>query len=190
MTAFYDTIGDVWGSELITIGDLGQFQEADYFRTMAVANIFQQRHATEAQPAPTGIPAYIDTLQNIRDAAGDPDPSASRLSLRTIVKNAVFPTDIFGFSTADLAHLIPHGKTAVLSYWFVIPFLFNTPAAQGVRGDMHNHWTRNQCSRLLNGTLNGTGISRISGTGLKHLNLNKISLTSSRHKPLSRAWLK
>lgn len=49
MTAFYDTIGDhVWGSELITIGDLGQFQEADYFRTMAVANIFQQRHATEA----------------------------------------------------------------------------------------------------------------------------------------------
>ena len=92
------------------------------------------------------------------------------------MKNAVFPTDIFGFSTVDLDHLIPHGKTAVLSYWFVIPFLFNTPAAQGVRGDMHNHWTRNQCSCLLNGTLNGTGISRISGTGLKHLNLNKISL--------------
>ena len=154
MTAlFYDTIGEVWGSEPITIGDLGQFQEADYFRTVAVANIFQQRHATEAQPAPTGIPAYIDTLQNIRDAAGDGDPApdASTSSLGTIAKNAMCPTDIFGRSTADLAHLIPHGKTAVLSYWFVIPFLFNTPAAQGVQGDIHNHWTRNQCSRLLNG---------------------------------------
>ena len=182
----YNTIDEVWGSsEPITIEDLGQLQDTDYFRTVDVANRFQERRATEGQEeTPTEIPACIDTLQNIRDdAAGSPASNASRESLLTIPRKAVFPTEIFGFSTADLVHLIPHGRTAVLSYLFDIPFLFNTPSAQGVQGDHDHstHWTNEKwCSRLLNDTLDRNRNSRLSGTGLKHLDLNKISLHGQR----------
>ena len=180
----YSPIDDVWGSKPIKIADINRFDETDCFRKVTAANSIQERRAQTANLILTRELAYNATLENIGDV-GDAASSVDGSSVRTAVKNAVFPTDIFGCRAGPIAHLIPHGRTSVLSYWFVIPFLFNTPAVHGL-GDGTARWTRNQCSRLLNGTLSGNGNTttkrkRLDHTGLKHLNLNKISLNGQEY---------
>ena len=186
----YSPIDDVWGSKPIKIADINRFDEKVFFRKVTAANSIRERRGAPLADTivPTGELAYNATLENIGDV-GDAASSVDGSSVRTAVKNAVFPTDIIGRRAGPIAHLIPHGRTSVLSYWFVIPFLFNTPAAHGL-GDGTARWTRNQCSRLLNGTLSASNIKtqlpgngntttkrkRLDHTGLKHLNLNKISL--------------
>ena len=140
--------------------------------------------------------AYQTALEHKDDGA----PAENSTSEKSASYRAtMFPVDIFGFGVEQshfhVAHLIPNSVTAGKSYWFVVPFLFNTPSAyddNNIRVNAADDtWTSVQCSRLLNGTCrqnnNNNGAerpTRISHIGdwckTSEYNINNIGLTSQK----------
>ena len=202
----YTTIDEAWGdSKPQTVNDIlalnPNFDERSFFRSRTQIETIQERHDDKHHhdDGPNHLAirqAYQTILEHKDDGVPADKPSTTSSETSSSSNNhgddtVLFPMDIFGFAPDEnsfqVAHLIPNGFKAIRSYWFVVPFLFNTPSAYYddhniVRqvNDVHDIWTSVQCSRILN---NGTcqnsvaRSTRISHTGVKHLNINKICLS-------------
>lgn len=176
----YTTIDEAWGdSTHRNVHDIApNFDERSLFRSRRQIETIQERSPN----VNTTRRAYQTTLDHKDD--GLPVENSNR----SASQRGVFPVDIFGFArdenSFEVAHLIPNSFKAVRSYWFVVPFLFNTPSAyndddNNIQVNAANDiWTSVQCSRFLNGTFrpNNNETRRIDNTGVKHLNINKIGL--------------
>jgi hypothetical protein len=206
----YTTIDEAWGdSKPQTVNDIlalnPNFDERSFFRSRTQIETIQERHDDKHHhdDGPNHLAirqAYQTILEHKDDGVPADKPSTTSSETSSSSNNhgddtVLFPMDIFGFAPDEnsfqVAHLIPNGFKAIRSYWFVVPFLFNTPSAYY---DNDNNiqvnaaddiWTSVQCSRFLNGTCcghNNNETRRIDNTGVKHLNINKIGLKGQKDR--------
>mmetsp|Transcript_13340 Transcript_13340/g.36788 ORF Transcript_13340/g.36788 Transcript_13340/m.36788 type:complete len:114 (-) Transcript_13340:799-1140(-) len=74
--------------------------------------------------------------------------------------------------STEIAHLVPAGKMATHSYWFVTDFLFGI--------DEKRSW--DETTRLLHGSKKTRKkADRVGKTGIKHMVTNKILLAGQKH---------
>ena len=128
----YTPTDEAWGdSEPQTANDIAlnpNFDERSFFRCRSQIETIQERSPNLAI---TTRRAYQTTLEHKDDGV----PAENSTSEKSSSNNGdtVFPVDIFGFgpkeSFFEVAHLIPNSVATVRSYWFVVPFLFNTHRA-------------------------------------------------------------